>query len=86
MYRPGEEPINGLCPVYRCKLPEVKRNQANHIHGCRRKEFTVGAVSRQPAGSASVLAEYCFLCFKWLDGGDAWEENCRGHLSSTMLK
>jgi hypothetical protein len=30
--------------------------------------------------------QYCFLCFKWFDGGDAWEEHCRGHLNSMTPK
>lgn len=38
-YRPGEEPIDGACPVYRCKLPEVKRKRSDHIHACRCEEL-----------------------------------------------
>ena len=86
IYRPGEEPVDGLCPVYRCKLPKVKRHRANHIHCCRRKELTTGAARGQSAGSGSVPVQYCFLCFQWFDGGDAWEEHCRGHLASTLPK
>jgi hypothetical protein len=86
MYRPGEEPVNGAYPVYRCELPQAKRNRADHIHACRRKEFAARTVDRQYAGSVSVPVQYCFLCFKWFDGGDAWEGHYRGHLSSTTPK
>ena len=86
MYRPDEEPVDGACPVCRRKLPQVKRNRADHIHACRRKEFAARIVDRQSAGSASAPVQYCFLCFKWFDGGDTWEEHCRGHLNSTTPK
>ena len=86
MYRPAEEPVDGACPVCRCKLPEVKRSRADHIHACRRKENATRAVGGQSAGSGSVLVEYCFLCFKWFAGATAWEEHCRGHLTSTTPK
>lgn len=86
MYRPDEEPVDGACPVCRCKLPQVKRNRAGHIYACRRKEFAARIVDWQSAGSASAPVQYCFLCFKWFDGGDAWKEHCRGHLNSTTPK
>ncbi len=86
MYRPGEEPVDGRCPVYQCKLPEVKCNRADHIHACRRKEFAARTVDRQSAGSGPVLVEYCLLCFKWVAGATAWEEHCHGHLDSTTPK
>jgi hypothetical protein len=86
MYRPGENPVDGGCPVCRCKLPEVKRNRSDHIHACRRKEFATRVGGRQSAGAGSVPVQYCFLCFKWLDGGDAWEEHCRSHLISATPK
>jgi hypothetical protein len=46
IYRPDEEPVDGACPVCRCELPQVKRNRADHIHACRRKEFTARTVDR----------------------------------------
>lgn len=65
---------------------QVKRNRADHIHACRRKEFAARTAGRHSAGSKSVPVQYCFLCFKWFDGGDDWEEHCRGHLNSMTPK
>lgn len=55
MYRPGEKPVDGACPVRRCKLPELKRNRADHVHACPRNEFAVRAAGKQPTHSASAL-------------------------------
>lgn len=83
MYRSGEEPVNGACPVCRSKLPETKRTRADHIHACRRKEFVATVKARWCSeGAGPVRVEYCFLCFKWFNGAPAWERHCRSHLDS----
>jgi hypothetical protein len=86
-YRPGEEPIDGACPVCQCKLSEVaKRNRSDHIHACRRDEFVKRVKGGPSPVSHPVLVKYCFLCFKWVNGAAAWEEHCQGHLASTTPK
>lgn len=83
MYRPGEEPVNGACPVCRSKLPKAKRTRADHIHACRCKEFLATVKARRGSKDAGpVRVEYCFLCFRWFDGDVAWEQHCRSHLNS----
>jgi hypothetical protein len=83
MYRPGEEPVDGACPVCRSKLPEAKWTRADHIHTCRRKEYIATVWARKGSeGTRSVRVEYCFLCFKRFDGNAVWEEHCRNHLST----
>jgi hypothetical protein len=84
MYRLGEEPVDGACPVYRSKLPAAKRIRANHIYICRRKEYIATVKARKGSDHAgSIRVKYCFLCFKWFDGDAAWEEHYRAHLDST---
>jgi hypothetical protein len=39
LYRPGEEPVNGACPVCQYRLPDKKAYRVSHIHNCRRREF-----------------------------------------------
>jgi hypothetical protein len=83
MYRPGEEPVHGTCPVCRSTLPGAKRRRADHIHACRRKKYVATAMARKASdGAGSARVEYCFLCFKGLNGDAAWEEHCRGHLDT----
>jgi hypothetical protein len=86
-YRPGEEPVDGACPVCQCKLSGVvKRKRSDHIHACRRKEFVKRVKGGPSPVSYPVLVKYCFLCFEWVNGAAAWEEHCQGHLASTMPK
>lgn len=73
LYRPGEEPINGACPVCEGTLPKTRSNRVTHIHNCRRKEFT---------STNTGKVQYCYLCFSWFAGVEAWERHCISHLDS----
>lgn len=72
MYRPGDEPIDNLCPVCQTQLPKNPRDRPDHIHNCRRD-----ALKR-----TSVYVQYCFLCFRWFCDVVDWEEHCSKHLLS----
>lgn len=86
IYCPGEEAVDGACPVCQCKLPEVKRNRADHIHACHRREFKARAAAKKSSRFGSIAVQYCLLCFKWFDDAVIWEEHCRDHLTSMTSK
>ncbi|KAB8242334.1 hypothetical protein BDV35DRAFT_396899 [Aspergillus flavus] len=80
VYRPGEEPVKGRCPVTSCNkdLNTLSRpSRSNHIHGCVRQSF---------AQQKNILLrhiKYCWECFTFHDGtSDDFEQHCRGHLPS----
>ncbi|KAI9045863.1 uncharacterized protein KD926_007166 [Aspergillus affinis] len=79
-YRPGEEPVEGRCPVASCgKLLEtIKRpSRSTHIHSCVKGEY---------ARSMEIppqQVKYCWECYTFHNAETAaFEEHCAGHLSS----
>lgn len=87
MYCPGEEPVDGACPVCRCNLPEVKRNRADHIHSCRCEEFMARDPGRQ---CAPALVQFqCSIASSASNGLTAamsGKNIVAGHLTSTTPK
>ncbi len=63
LYRPGDEPNDGLCPVCHMRLPKKARDRSEHIHNCRRKNMKRIA-SQQSSFDGSISVEYCFVCFR----------------------
>ena len=47
-----------------------------HLYGCRKRQ-----TSRE-----GRFAEFCFLCFEWLEGAEAWNDHARQHLKSMPLR
>ncbi|KAI9725602.1 MAG: hypothetical protein M1834_000790 [Cirrosporium novae-zelandiae] len=83
IYRPGEQPSQGTCPVNGCglSLDRIARSRrSSHIHSCRRREFAV------VHGCPECELHYCFQCFQWYHEENQWEAHCREHLSSTITR
>ncbi|KAL4869119.1 hypothetical protein BDV12DRAFT_208701 [Aspergillus spectabilis] len=85
VYRPGEEPIEGKCPVNACnqsmKTLKRKTQRSQHIHSCCRQENsdTMHIPLRQ--------VSYCWECFSFHDGNStAFEEHCASHISSMSIE
>ncbi|KAE8380696.1 hypothetical protein BDV26DRAFT_302608 [Aspergillus bertholletiae] len=80
VYRPGEEPVEGRCPVASCghSLEMLKKpTRSNHIHTCVRQEVsrTMGIPLRQ--------VKYCWECFIFFDRESLeFERHCASHLLS----
>ncbi|KAI9764363.1 MAG: hypothetical protein M1840_008501 [Geoglossum simile] len=82
LYRPGEEPIGGACPVNDCgkKMEGIhKDRRATHIHHCRQRKHAKALNRLQ-----SELI-YCFQCFTWFVK-EEWSVHCRQHLNSTSSR
>jgi hypothetical protein len=79
LYRPGEVPVDGHCPVASCGLKlsryDTLHDMQKHIHSCREREL----LSLHPFSGKK--AQYCFECFEWHQSGSAWEAHCQLHLS-----
>ena len=64
VYRPGDEPISGVCPVCRIKLPQQAQDRPDHIHHYRRNELR-RSIDQHSLSSGSAQVQYCFSCFLW---------------------
>ncbi|PYH76431.1 hypothetical protein BO82DRAFT_347115 [Aspergillus uvarum CBS 121591] len=80
VYRPGEEPVQGRCPVASCGLwleSKSRSGRNSHIHGCLRQEYARS--TRTPLRQV----KYCWECFTFHDGKSSeFEEHCANHLPS----
>lgn len=82
LYRPGEKPINGICPVKGCdiEITSLRKPQRSiHIHNCRHEEL---AASLERLRSK---LRYCFTCFAWFVE-EEWDNHCQTHLKSVTSK
>ncbi|KAK2051913.1 hypothetical protein LY76DRAFT_673081, partial [Colletotrichum caudatum] len=71
-YRPGEEPVDGKCPVCDKDMESIaKRSRISHIHGCRRQEVA------KARGHKPRDLRYCYDCFEWfVVGSGEWNRHC----------
>ncbi|KAF7134197.1 hypothetical protein CNMCM5793_005925 [Aspergillus hiratsukae] len=80
VYCPGEEPVEGRCPVKSCgkSLETLRKSErSKHIHSCVR-----GEVSRT-TGIPLKHVKYCWECFAFYDGRSSeFKEHCANHLPS----
>lgn len=69
------------CPVTSChrdleNASTEKLNANEHIMECMRAD------KAQKYGGITSDVQYCYVCYTWVTGRDAWEEHCASHLQS----
>ena len=74
MFRPGEAPIDGSCPVCSEQLDQAPQEIQEHIHNCRRLRF-------QQSLPVPAELEFCFSCSEFFSTGESWEMHCAFHLT-----
>ncbi|KAK3896489.1 hypothetical protein C8A05DRAFT_20540, partial [Staphylotrichum tortipilum] len=71
LYRPGDKPNDGLCPVCNEELSRIdERQRWRHIHNCRRHSLA------EELDIKHHDLVYCFYCSEWFQRGDDWEAHC----------
>ncbi|KAL4746587.1 hypothetical protein BDW72DRAFT_197529 [Aspergillus terricola var. indicus] len=79
-YRPGEEPLDGSCPVCGCDLDRLTRpKRSDHVHSCRLQEHF------KTSGCTSTQLKYCYECFDFFTASE-WEEHCNNHLQCDISR
>ncbi|OJI99576.1 hypothetical protein ASPVEDRAFT_520307 [Aspergillus versicolor CBS 583.65] len=79
-YRPGEEPINGRCPVGGCDLDRLKRaDRSNHVQNCRLQERC------KASGCKDTQLKYCYECFDFFTVAE-WEDHCKNYLQRDISR
>ncbi|KAL4958731.1 uncharacterized protein BDV14DRAFT_186161 [Aspergillus stella-maris] len=79
-YRPGEEPLNGRCPVGGCDLDHLTRpKRSNHVQDCRLQGRC------EASGYKSTQLKYCYECFDFLTTTE-WEDHCNNHLQHDISR
>ncbi|GFG16438.1 hypothetical protein IFM61392_09507 [Aspergillus lentulus] len=79
-YRPGEEPVDGRCPVSKCDLTQLTRpKRSNHVQDCQRKQRC------KVLGYEDAQLKYCYECFAFYTAQE-WEDHCRMHIENGMSR
>ncbi|RHZ51559.1 uncharacterized protein CDV56_105238 [Aspergillus thermomutatus] len=79
-YRPGQEPLNGRCPVGDCNPNGLPRTQrSNHVQACQLKERC------RALGRKEAQLKYCYECFDFF-AEEQWEEHCNNHLEHDVSR
>ncbi|KAF7136973.1 hypothetical protein CNMCM5793_006677 [Aspergillus hiratsukae] len=79
-YRPGEEPVDGRCPVGKCDLTRLIRpKRSNHVQDCQCRKHC------KMLGYEETQLKYCYECFAFYTAKE-WEEHCNRHLEHGMSR
>lgn len=99
IYRPGEEPAQGSCPIKSCSLAVhryfslrsnncARSNNNNSLPKVQRSTHIHHCRQRELAKTLERMPselQYCFTCFDWYVE-EEWDQHCQKHLESITSK